>query len=120
MTDGDRASVPSDEDRKLLVLARGAMARAESATGAAVRDIDGRTYAGAAIDRAALRLSALQVALATALSSGAPGFEAAVLIGRDDPAADPGLALLHELTPSAPAYAAQPGSEILTPIEGAP
>ena len=35
------------EDAKLVVLARGAMARAEAVTGAAVRDLDGRTYAGA-------------------------------------------------------------------------
>ena len=31
------------EDAKLVVLARGAMARAETAGGAAVRDLDGRT-----------------------------------------------------------------------------
>ena len=50
------------EDAKLVVLARGAMARAETPSGAAVRDLDGRTYAGApvglegaAVDRAAGR-----------------------------------------------------------------
>ena len=37
------------EDAKLVVLARGAMGRAEAASGAAVRDLDGRTYAGAPV-----------------------------------------------------------------------
>ena len=51
------------EDNKLVVLARGAMARAEAAQGAAVRDLDGRTYAGAPVTLAALTLTALQAAL---------------------------------------------------------
>ena len=37
------------EDAKLVVLARGSMARAEAAEAAAVRDLDGRTYAGAPV-----------------------------------------------------------------------
>ena len=37
------------EDVKLVVLARGAMGRAEASNGAAVRDQDGRTYAGAPV-----------------------------------------------------------------------
>lgn len=37
------------EDNKLVVLARGAMGRAEAKSGAAVRDGDGRTYAGAPV-----------------------------------------------------------------------
>ena len=69
------------EDAKLVVLARGAMARAEAVTGAAVRDLDGRTYAGAPVALGALRLTALQAAVAAAISSGAAGLEAAVLVG---------------------------------------
>ena len=42
------------EDAKLVVLARGAMGRAEATGGAAVRDVDGRTYAGAPVALAAL------------------------------------------------------------------
>ena len=38
------------EDAKLVTLARGAMGRAEASSGAAVRDLDGRTYAGCAGD----------------------------------------------------------------------
>ncbi len=34
------------EEANLVVLARSAMARAEASGGAAVRDVDGRTYAG--------------------------------------------------------------------------
>ena len=94
----------SDEAQKLAVLARGALARAEAIEGAAVRDADGRTYAGATVSAATLSLSALQVAVAAALSSGATGFEAAVLVnGRPD---DPGLVTLREI--SADAYAVIP------------
>ncbi|MEE9242862.1 MAG: cytidine deaminase [Mycobacterium sp.] len=84
------------EDAKLVVLARGAMARAEAASGAAVRDVDGRTYAGAPVALEALVLTALQAAVAAAVSSGATGLEAAVLIG--GAAEDPGVAAVHELS----------------------
>ncbi|MFW0787806.1 cytidine deaminase [Gordonia sp. CPCC 206044] len=91
----------TDEDGKLVVLARGALARAETATAAAVRDGDGRTYAGAPVTTATLTLSGLQVAVASALSSGARAFEAAVLV--NGAADDPGLATLAEI--SSEAYA---------------
>ncbi|MCH9666434.1 MAG: cytidine deaminase [Actinomycetia bacterium] len=87
------------EDGKLVVLARGAMARTESASGAAVRDVDGRTYAAAPVALATLTLTALQVAVAAAVSSGATGLEAAVLVGgRAD---DPGVAAVQELSGNA-------------------
>ena len=89
----------SDEDRKLVVLARGALARAESPSGAAVRDGDGRTYAGADVRTRSLTLTGLQVAVASAISSGARSFEAAVVVNGD--AGDPGLDTLHELSPEA-------------------
>ena len=54
------------EDAKLVVLARGAMGRAETPSGAAVRDLDGRTYAGAPVALKALELTALQAAVAAA------------------------------------------------------
>ncbi|QKT07721.1 cytidine deaminase [Gordonia sp. X0973] len=87
------------EDAKLVTLARGAMARATASSGAAVRDLDGRTYAGAPVALEALGLTALQVAVATALSSGAAGFEAAVLVGGGS--GDAGLAALAEVSPTA-------------------
>lgn len=84
------------EDTKLVVLARGAMARAEATSGAAVRDADGRTYAGSPVGLAALQLTALQAAIAAAVSSGARGLEAAVLVGGT--AEDPGVAAARELS----------------------
>ena len=87
------------EDAKLVTLARGAMARAESGSGAAVRDLDGRTYAGAPVGLDALRLTALQAAVAAAVSSGAAGLEAAVLVGGS--AADAGVAAVREMSADA-------------------
>jgi hypothetical protein len=69
------------EDNKLLVLARGALGRTGGASGAAIRDTDGRTYAAGEVPLQALRLTALQAAVAAAISSGAEGFEAAVVVG---------------------------------------
>jgi hypothetical protein len=87
------------EDAKLVVLARGAMARAEAGNGAAVRDADGRTYAGAPVTLNALSLTALQAAVAAAVSSGASGLEAAVLVGGS--ADDAGVAAVQELSADA-------------------
>ena len=87
------------EDAKLVVLARGAMARAEAGSGAAVRDVDGRTYAGAPVRLSTLQLTALQAAVAAAVSSGATGLEAAVLVaGSGD---DAGIAAVRELSATA-------------------
>ncbi|EKT79222.1 hypothetical protein WSS_A28115 [Rhodococcus opacus M213] len=88
-----------DEDAKLVVLARGAFGRTGSGQGAAVRDLDGRTYAAGTVALAALSLTALQAAVAAAVSSGAEGFEAAVVIGGDPE--DPGIAALHEVSAQA-------------------
>lgn len=87
------------EDNKLVVLARGAMGRAEATSGAAVRDGDGRTYAGAPVSLSSLTLTALQAAVAAAVSSGATAIEAAVLLG--GAADDPGVDAARELSPSA-------------------
>jgi hypothetical protein len=84
------------EDAKLVVLARGAMGRAEASSGAAVRDADGRTYAGAPVALNALALTALQAAVAAAVSSGASGIEAAVLVGGS--VDDDGVAAVRELS----------------------
>ena len=68
------------EDAKLVTLARATRARTRAAEGAAVRDTDGRTYAGATVDLPSLQVSALQVCIAMAHSSGSRGLEAAVLL----------------------------------------
>lgn len=87
------------EDAKLVVLARGAMARSEAGSGAAVRDVDGRTYTGAPVNLSALQLTALQMAVAAAVSSGATGLEAAVLVAGS--ADDAGVAAVQELSSTA-------------------
>ncbi|RJO69939.1 cytidine deaminase [Nocardia panacis] len=87
------------EDGKLVTLARGAMGRTGGGSGAAIRDTDGRTYAAGEVDLRALRLTALQAAVAAAVSSGAEGFEAAVVVaGR---LSDPGIGAVREVSPRA-------------------
>ncbi|MHB1432971.1 MAG: cytidine deaminase [Streptosporangiaceae bacterium] len=68
------------EDLKIVTLARSASARVGSAEGAAVRDETGRTYAAATVALPSLRLSALALAVAMAVSSGATALEAAALV----------------------------------------
>ncbi|MCW2753875.1 MAG: cytidine deaminase [Marmoricola sp.] len=77
----------SAEDNKLVVLARATRARTRAAQGAALRDLDGRTYAGATVQLASLHVSALGVCLAMAVSSGAQGAEAVVVLGDSELAA---------------------------------
>ncbi len=77
-------SDPTDpEDRKIITLARAARARTQATQGAAVRDTDGRTYAATSIELPTLRLSATQLAVAMAVSSGAPGLEAVAVVGAE-------------------------------------
>jgi cytidine deaminase len=107
-----------DEDRKLLVLARGASLRAHVphtgvAAGAAVRDTDGRTYAGAAVENAdpSLSTSALRAAVVAAASSGARRFEAAVVVtaGELDPHE---LGVLSEFGSGVPVFVAAPDGTV--------
>lgn len=74
----------SAEDAKLVTLARATRARTRAAEGAAVRDLDGRTYAAASIGLEHLRLTALEVCVAMAISSGSAGLEAAVVLTDND------------------------------------
>jgi len=78
----------SGEDAKLVTLARATRARARADEGAAVRDLDGRTYAAASVRLAHLDLSALDVCVAMAVSSGSAGLEAAVVLADGVPALD--------------------------------
>lgn len=70
------------EDAKLVTLARATRARTGAAEGAAVRDEDGRTYAAASVELPSLTLSALDVAVAMAVSSGATGLEAGAVVAQ--------------------------------------
>jgi hypothetical protein len=92
---------PGTEDQKIITLARSARARVAAAEGAAVRDETGRTYAAAAVNLPSLRLSALRLAVAMAVSSGAAALEAAALVSDTD-TPDPGdLAVVREVGPGA-------------------
>jgi cytidine deaminase len=85
------------EDAKLRTLARASRARIRAAQGAAVRDLDGRTYTAASIDLSSLKLSAVAVAVAMAVSSGARGLEAAVLCSDTDSADPADLDVIRDL-----------------------
>lgn len=85
------------EDTKLVTLARSTRARTRAAEGAAVRDLDGRTYAAATVDLPSLRLSALQVAVAMAATSGARGLEAAVVLTEATVPASDDVAAVRDL-----------------------
>ncbi len=70
----------SPEDAKLVTLARASRARTGAAEGAAVRDLDGRTYAASTVALDSLQVAALDLAVAMAVSSGAKGLEAAAVV----------------------------------------
>lgn len=103
------------QDAKLVRLALAARGRAHAphtggAEGAAVRDSDGRTYAGATVEHAdpALTTSALRAAVAAAASSGARRFEAAVVVSDRAGVAPADLAVLAEFGPATPVLLAGP------------
>ena len=84
------------EDVKIMNLARSALVRISARQGACIRDTEGRSYAAASVALKHLNLTAIQAAVAMAVSSGAPGVEAVALAGEDEPSAED-LALLGEL-----------------------
>ncbi len=107
---------PDPEDVKIITLARAARARVAAAEGAAVRDETGRTYAAAAVALPSLQLSALHLAVAMAVSSGAASLEAAALVS-DGAAPDPGdVAAVRELGPDAVVFHAAPDGTILATL----
>ena len=81
MPDEPSLDLSDPDDKKLVTLARSTRARTRAAEGACVRDRDGRTYAGATVHLPSYRASAVQVAVAMAVSSGAQGLEAVVVLG---------------------------------------
>jgi hypothetical protein len=104
------------EDLKLVTLARSARGRIAAPEGAAVRDTDGRTYVAATVDLPSLKLSALQAAVAAAVSSGVEGLEAAAIVSAADDVDADGLAAVHDLTPSAPVHHAGPDGSLRTTV----
>jgi len=85
------------EDDKLVTLARAPRARTGAAAGAAVRDDMGRTYAAATVALESLSLSALQAAVAAAVSSGVQRREAAAVVTEAERVADDDTKVLAEL-----------------------
>jgi hypothetical protein len=99
------------EDLKIITLARSTRARVAASEGAAVRDETGRTYTAAAVALPTLRLSALRLAVAMAVSSGAQKLEAAALVS--EAALDPGdLAVVRDLGPDATVFHAGPDGTV--------
>jgi len=106
-----------EEDQKIITLARSARARTGAAEGAAVRDETGRTYMAATVDLPSLRLSALRLAVAMAVSSGATSLEAAALVSEVDAADPEDLAAVADLGPRAPVYHAGPDGRLRAALE---
>ena len=67
------------EDDKLVTLAKSVRSRIGAASGAAVREETGRTYANAEVSTEFLNLSAIELTVGQAIASGAEGIEAVVL-----------------------------------------
>lgn len=91
------------EDAKLVTLARAARSRVAADQGAAVRDETGRTYASANVVLGDVVLSAVVLAVAQAVASGAKGLEACVL-SADTGYSDSDLAAIAAVTQGIPAY----------------
>ncbi|HEX2498094.1 MAG: cytidine deaminase [Actinomycetes bacterium] len=85
------------EDLKIVTLARAARARTGAAESAAVRDDTGRSYVATTVALPSLALSALQAAVAMAVSSGAGTLAAATLVTEAGTVSDLDLAVLREV-----------------------
>jgi hypothetical protein len=106
----------SPEDRKLVTLARAARARNGGAEGAAVRDGDGRTYAGASVTLPSLSLTALQYAVASAAAAGATVLEAAAVVTEASTVDTAGVAAVRDLATEAPVHLAAPDGTLLRTV----
>lgn len=98
------------EDAKIITLARSARARSAARTGAAVRDTTGRTYAAVDVNLPSLKLGALEVAVAMAVSSGAEALEAAAVVSTAAELSEAELAPARDLKAGQVLLAAADGS----------
>ena len=98
---GPPTELTDPEDAKLVTLARSTRARAGAAEGACLRDLDGRTHAGATVSLLGLELTAVQVAVAMAVTSGARGVEAVVVLGEADDTTTADLGVLRDFAGAA-------------------
>jgi cytidine deaminase len=106
----------SAEDTKLVTLARAARARIGAVEGAAVRDGDGRTYNAASIALPSLSLTALQLAVASAVSAGATKLEAAAVVTEASSLDGLGHTAVRDVSPAAPVYVAAPDATVFATI----
>jgi hypothetical protein len=119
MPDQNTAAVPSAEgtlsaeDAKLVTLARGARARVGAVEGASVRDQDGRTYAAATVVLPSLSVTALQLAVASAVAAGAVRLEAAAVVTEASTLDGAGHAAVRDLSAEAPIHVAAPDGTLL-------
>ena len=105
------------EDQKLVTLARSSRARIQAAEGAAVRDTDGRTYAAGTVDQPSFKLTALQAAVAAALSSGAEGIEAAAVVTGEGLLKEASRHAIRDIAKYAPIILADPTGAVLEVLE---
>jgi hypothetical protein len=85
------------EDAKLISLGRATRARTGAVEGAAVRDETGRSYTASTVALPSLTLSALQVAVAMAVASGARRLEAAAVVTDAPGPSDDDVAVVRDL-----------------------
>ena len=103
----------SAEDNTLVILARSSRARVAAVEGAAVRDQDGRTYAAASVVLPSMSVTALQLAVASAVASGASSLEAAAVVTEASMLDGAGHAAVRDLAKSAPIHVAAPDGSLL-------
>src|SRR5262245_56225556 len=104
----DLAAAPAElaaEDAKLVTLARAARARVGAAEGAAVRDGDGRTYTGVTVAQPSFALTALQLAVASAVAAGATVLEAGAVVTESSTV---DAAAVLDISAKAPVFLADP------------
>ena len=109
----DRPAPLEDEDAKLVTLARAARARIGAVEGAAVRDGDGRTYAGASVALPSLTITALQLSVASAVAAGAGRLEAAAVVTEASTLDGAGRAAVRDLGTEAPIHVVGPDGRVL-------
>jgi hypothetical protein len=111
-------ALTDSEDLKLVTLARTTRARTRAAEGACVRDQDGRTYAGATVELPTLSLTAVQVAVAMAVTSGARGLEAVVVLGEGESVSEADLSVVRDLSGSGvPVHLTAPDATLVVSVE---
>ena len=109
---------PSDpEDAKLVTLARSTRARTGASEGGCVRDQDGRTYAAATVALPTLALTAVQVAVAMAVSSGARALEAVVVVSGEATVNEADLSVVRDLSGAGvPVHLAAPDGTVVASV----